>query len=172
MGSETGLDKVHYEKEWAAQEARLRLDTESRSKWESAAYTFRTFVYFKKILVAWQKHGTEIVVKNVFTVISMDANFREGIWVRVRDRDNKEHVITHTPRLLGDVNVFAWVPYFNEVRWHASDWSDPTSPKALRLAACFKTQFSPHEPLHEGQDYLSELHVFRSQFPQFAKVRF
>jgi hypothetical protein len=172
MGSETGLDKVRYEKEWAAQEARLRLDSESRSKWEASTYTFRPFIYYKKILVAWEQRGASIVVKDVFTVVSMDANFREGVWVKVRDQSGKEHIITHTPRLLGDSNIFAWIPYFNEVRWHAGDWTDPTAPKSLRLAACFKMQYSPNDPLLDGQEYLSELHVFRHRFPEYAKTRF
>ena len=172
MGNEAGLDKPRYEKEWSAQEARLKLSPEDRAAWDSASFTIRPYVYFNKIFIVWEFFGGQAHIKNSFTVISMDASFRDGIWVRVRDQDGNESVINHTPRLLGRLNVFAWIPYFNEIRYHSNEWNDPTAPKALRLAVCFKTQHNPSEPLREGSTYISELHHFRSQFPGFAKVRF
>lgn len=175
MGSEaSGLDKPRYEKEWASQEARLKLDATGRHLWDSSRHTVRPYLYYNKIFIAWGIDANgEVVVRDVFTVISMDATFRDGFWIKLRDRNRREHLITHTPRLLGDTDIFAWVPYFNECRWHSNDWSDPAAPKSLRLAVCFKMQSDPQcLPLLREQDYLSELHHFRQQFPQFAKTRF
>lgn len=171
----TGLDKVQLEREWANAEARLKLSKEDRNKWAEMGYTIRPFVYFDKILVAWTVVKGEPQVKDIFTVTSLDASFQGGVWVKAKGKvSGHEALFTHTPqRLAPGLDIFAWVPYFNEMRFASQDWNNLSLPRHMRLSMCFKMEGNPLDiRLREGAHYLSELHVFRSEFPQYANTKF
>lgn len=176
MGSGTGLDKATLEKEWANTEARLKLGKADKAKWGELSYTVRPYVYFDKILIVWTVVKGQPQVKDIFTVTSIDASFQGGLWVKAKSKvTGFESVINHEPRRLATgLDVFAWLPFFNEVRYaNPVDWNNPTAPRNLRLSACFKMTQSPDTRLlREGVHYLSELHVFRDRFPQYADTRF
>jgi hypothetical protein len=177
MGNEVGgidkADRAGYEKAWANQSARRTLNDEDKNLWAVARYTVRPYVYFDKILIAWSIVKGSPQVKDVLTVTALDASFQDGVWIKVRSKvSQRESLLTHAPRKLEGLSIFAWVPFFNELRFASSDWSDPAATKNLRLSACFKMQQRPDDVLQEGVDYLSELHVFREKFPQYANTRF
>jgi hypothetical protein len=170
-----GIDRDHYEKQWANHEARLKLSPEDKMLWDAARHTFRPYVYFDKVLVVWSVIKGEPQIKEVFKIEGLETSFQDGIWLRLQAQIAKRTVtLSHTPRrMLPDLDIIAWVPYFNELRYASGDWEDLDSRKNLRLHACFKMRAQyPGTTLNEGQDYLSELHVFRAQFPQYAAVRF
>lgn len=173
--SNSGLDKGTLEKEWANAEARLKLGKDDRAAWNKLTYTVRPYVYFDKILIVWTFEKDQPQVKDIFTVTSLDASFQDGLWVRAKSKvTGYEALLTHTPRRLAPgLDVFAWLPFFNELRFQSADWNNPAAPRNLRLAVCFKMQEHPQATrLHEGVRYLSELHTFREQFPQFRDTRF
>lgn len=176
MGNESnpGIDKAGYEKVWANHAARLHLSEADKTLWHASRYTMRPFVYFDKILIAWTVLKGVPQIKDILHVTSLDASFQDGIWLRVQSKVHKgpEHMVTHVPRRLPGLEIFAWLPYFNELRYASAQWEDPSLPKNLRLAVCFKMRSKPDFPLVEGEDYLSELHTFREQFPQYAHTRF
>jgi len=173
MGIESsGIDRAGLEKEWANKEARLKLSTADRSLWDSCRYTVRPYVYFDKIFVVWTYLKGQPQVKDILAVTSMDSSFQDGVWVRMVSKVTRhEHLMTHSPRKIGNHELFAWVPYFNEVRFVSADWENLEAPRNLRLCACFKMKGRPEEPV-EGVDYLTALHVFRSQWPQYKDTRF
>lgn len=174
MGSRQSgvIDKSAYEKQWASHEARQKLSKEDRHLFETARHTFRPYVYFDKVLVAWTMVQGEPRIKEVFKVVGIDVSFQEGIWLTMYAEVAKRELrISHSPRPLLDLGVFAWVPFFNELRYASPDWEDPDARKNLRLHACFKTPSSPDHTV-EGHTYLTELHTFRETWPQYAKTRF
>ena len=176
MGTERAAldfaEKSGYEKEWANNEARLKLSSEDRAIWNCCKCTIRPHVYFDKIFIVWSvKQGVPEIL-DVLTVESVDATFEMGIWVHAASKLTKaKHVITHTPRRLPGLDVFVWVPFFNEIRFASNDWNDVTAPRSLRVSLCFKTRDNKQR-LVEGQHYVTELHVFRDQWPQYASTRF
>lgn len=177
MGSEIAggvIDRSGYEKKWANEASRLSLSSDDKSLWSASRYTMRPFVYFDKILIAWDVVKGEPRIKNILNVIGMDASFQDGIWVKLQSKTQPgaDILITHTPRRLPGLDVFAWVPYFVEVRFVSADWETPNSNKNLRLSACLKMRERPDSVLRENCDYISELHSFRAQFPKYASTRF
>jgi hypothetical protein len=175
MGTDNGgINKAAYEKNWANHAARLNLDDEGKSLWNSSKYTVRPHVYFDKIMIAWMMVKGSPQVKEVFHVTGADLSLQDGVWVKMQPQIAKglAHLVTHVPRQLPGLKVFAWVPYFIELRYASIDWDNPNAPKALRLPVCFKMQEMPAHPHMESLDYLTELHVFRDMFPQYANTRF
>lgn len=170
-----GLDKATLEKEWANTEARLRLNREDKGTWDALGHTIRPHVYFEKILIVFTALKGEPQIKDIFTAVAMDGSFQGGLWVRMKSKvTGVETILNHAPqRLAPGLGIFAWVPFFNEVRFTA-DERNPNSPRNLRMSACFKMTEDPHGAglLREGLDYLCELHVFRSRFSQYASTRF
>lgn len=174
MGSITGQDKATLEKEWANAEAR-KLGKDDKAAWQRLGHTVRPFVYFDKILVVWTLKKGEPQVLDIFTVNGVDVDFTSGVTINASGKVSGHDItITQYPqRLAPGINVFTWLPYFNEIRYSSQNWDNPSLPRALRLSACFKMTEDPRrERLREGIHYLSELHVFREQFPQYADTRF
>lgn len=172
-----GIDRPALEKQWANQEARLKLGKEDKALWDAARYTVRPYVYYNKVLIVWAVIKGQPQIKEIFKVVGIDSNFQDGIWLRLyAEVAKREVLVTHSPRkLLPNINVFAWVPFFNELRFVSADWEDHNARRNLRLHACFKMHNSGDErnaALAEGRDYLSELHVFREQWPQYSDTRF
>ncbi len=180
MGNETGgsdrtssIDRNALEKEWANREARLTLSDEDKKLWSSSRYTVRPYVYYDKILIAWHLQNGQPQVKDVLVVTGLDVSFSEGIWVRIKSKiTSREVLVRHTPRRLPGLNVFCWVPFFNELRFTSGDWEDVQAKRNLRLSLCFRMPDRPDDNLAEGVDYLSELHVFREKFSQYRDTRF
>ena len=172
---ERSIDKSALEREWAEDEARLKLEPEDRETWNRLGFVIRPFVYFDKILIAWSYQDGLPVIKDIFTVLYMDGSFQGGLWVRIKSKTTGvESVLRHQPqRLAPGLDIFAWLPFFNEVRFVSANWNNPTLSRAARLSACFRMVGDPRrEALLSGRDYLSELHVFREQFPQYSQTRF
>ncbi len=177
MGNETagsgGIDRSAYEKDWANAEARLKLGGDDRQQWGASKYTVRPFVYFDKILIVWTLLKGQPQIKDIVAVVGIDISFQDGLWVRLKSKvTNNECVVNHTPRRILGLDIFAWMPFFNEMRYAGADWHDPEASRNLRLSCCFKMRHKPDETLIEGSQYLSELHVFRSRWPQYADTRF
>lgn len=170
----TGQDKAMLEKEWIAAEARLKLSPADKAKWAGLGCTIRPYVYYDKLLVAWHLVKGQPQVKDIFQAVSVDANFQGGLWVCLRSKvTNEEITLTHTPqRLSADLDIYGWMPFFNEVRYASADWNNLKLPRNMRLTACFKMVDNPDVRAREGQDYLSELHIFRERFPQYSDTRF
>lgn len=168
------INKPALERQWATQAARKGLNRDDRALWESSRYTVRPYVYFDKVLIAWTVVKGQPQIKEIFKVIGLDVSFQDGLQVRLYAEVAKtETLITHTPhRLLPNLDVFGWVPYFNEVRYASGNWDDPLSKKNLRLCVCLKMLDRGADRVPEGQHVLSELHVFREQWPQYADTRF
>lgn len=174
MGSITGQDKASFEKAWANAEAR-KLGKDDRAAWQRLGHTVRPFVYFDKILIVWTLKKGEPQVLDILAINGVDVDFQNGIWVNGTGKvSDHSFAITQRPqRIAPGIDIFAWLPYFNEVRYSSQDWDNPSLPRALRLSACFKMAEDPRTGrLREGAHYLSELHVFREQFPQYADTRF
>lgn len=174
MGSITGQDKATLEKEWANAEAR-RLGKDDRASWQRLGHTVRPYVYFDKILIVWTLKKGEPQVLDIFTINGVDVDFTSGVWVNGTGKVSGHNItITQYPqRLAPGLDIFAWLPYFNEMRYVSQDWDKPGMARALRLSACFKMTEDPRKGrLRESVHYLSELHVFREQFPQYADTRF
>jgi hypothetical protein len=175
MGSITAGQKAALEKQWANNEARLKLSGADKTSWRSLSHTIRPFVYYDKTLIIWSLVKGQPNVKDILAVTNVDGSFNEGLWVHIKSKvTGLTTIIDSTPRrLMPGLEVFAWMPFFNEVRYTGADWNDPAASRNLRLAVCFKMAADPHAPrLHEGLHYLSELHVFRETFPQYADTRF
>jgi hypothetical protein len=179
MGRATqgGIDRPTLEKRWANYEARLKLGREDKQLWDASNCTIRPYVYFNKVLIAWTVIRGQPQIKEIFRVIGIDASFQDGVWLRLEaEIAGREVTISHSPRrLLPNLDVISWVPYFNEVRFASADWEDLDAKKNLRLCACFKTRErgdGENKLILPDHDYLSELHVFREQWPQYADVRF
>lgn len=175
MGSGTGLDKPTLEKDWANEIARLKLSRDDRAVWMRLGHTIRPYVYFDKILLVWTYDRGVAQILDVFTVTTVDASFQGGLWIRALSKTtNNETIITHEPRRLAPgLDVFAWVPFFNEVRYVSADWNNPAAPRNLRVSCCLKMIEDPLQgKLRDNQHYLSELHTFRAQHPQFRSTRF
>lgn len=176
MGSVLGqTDKATLERDWANAEARLKLNKLDKASWSAMGHTIRPHVYYDKILVVWQYAKGQPQVKDIFTTVAVDGSFQDGLWVMLRSKiTGHESVVTHTPqRLTPDLEIFAWVPFFNEVRFVSQDWNNVNLPRNLRMGLCLKMREDPRKVrLREGVDYLSELHVFRETFPQYSDTRF
>lgn len=174
MGSSPALDKSALERAMAGAEARQKLNTKDKQAWDAFRTTVRPFVYFNKILVAWTLSKGQPQILDIFTVTSANISFQDGLWIVLESKvKDEEVIIDHTPRRLSaDLQIFGWMPFFNEMRYHGPDWHDPNSPKNMRLTACFKMVAAPSSAVSEGVHYLSELHVFREQWPQYQATKF
>jgi hypothetical protein len=180
MGSAVsgGIDRPTLEKQWANHEARLKLNKDDKALWDSSRYTVRPYVYYNKVLIAWTVVKGQPQIKEIFKVIGLDVSFQDGVWLRMHaEIAGCDVMLSHAPRrLLPNLEVLAWMPYFNEVRFASADWDDLNAKKNLRLHACFKMRSRGDEPvtglIREQHDFLSELHVFRELWPQYAVTRF
>ena len=178
MGSSSnsggGIDKATYEKEWANTEARARLNDTDKAKWAEMGHTIRPFAWWNKIFIVWTYVKGQPQIKEIFNTVSMDASFTDGVWVKLKSTiTDRETIITQYPtRLAPGLDLFAWVPYFNELRFASAEWSNPSLPRSLRMSVCFKSKFDPDKTSREGIDFISELHVFRERFPQYRETRF
>lgn len=173
----SGIDRPDLEKQWANYEARTKLSAEDKALWDSSAHTIRPYVYYDKVLIAWTVIQGQPQIKEVFKATGLDVSFQDGIWMHLDATIAARRVtVNHTPRrMLPDLDIIAWVPYFNEARFGSSDWNDLAAKKNLRLCGCFKMRSSGDDlrvPLVEGQHYLSELHVFRDLWPQYRSTYF
>lgn len=167
------IDKGSLEREWANHEARLILSPDDRAAWDDMRYVVRPFVYYDKIFIVWHLVKGEPQVKDIFTATTVDASFRDGLWVRLRSSvTSQECIVSHRPRRLLDSGVFVWVPFFTEVRFVSADWSDPAAPRNMRLSICAKMRHNHELLLEERCDYLTELHSFRARFPQYRDTKF
>jgi len=173
MGATSGaIDKDGYEKQWATAAARQNLSQEDRLIWNESRYTIRPYVYHDKILIAWSYANGEPVIKDIFTVQSVEVSFQDGVWLKlVSEVNRRETIITHTPRRLPDLKIFGWVPFFLELRFASADWDNPALARSLRMSACFKMMGKP-DVFVANQDFLTELHVFRDMFPKYQHTRF
>lgn len=168
-----GLDKPALEKEWVGAEVRLKLNDADKATWAGLGWTIRPFVYYDKLLVAWTLVKGLPQIKDIFQAIAIDATFQSGLWLRLKSKiTDTEVIVTHTPQRLGGLDIFAWMPYFNEVRFASADWNNLTLTRNMRVTACFKMAEDPSRRPREGKHYLSELHTFRAQFPQYKDTRF
>lgn len=170
-----GQEKAVLEKEWANAEARLKLGQDDKSVWSALRHTIRTFAYYDKIFVVWALIKGEPVIRDVFTVQSVDATFQGGLWIKASGKiSGHEAVITQTPqRLAPGLDIFAWVPYFNELRYASGDWSNYNLPRHLRSSVCLKMRHDPEDRfLGEGVVCITEMHLFRQRFPQYSQTRF
>lgn len=170
------IDRRALEKQWANHEAQ-KLGHVDRALWQAARYTIRPYVYFNKVLIAWTVVKGEPQIKEVFKVTGVDMSFQGGVALRMYANVAKREItLTHSPRrILPNLDILAWVPFFNEIRFASADWGDLSSKKNLRLHVCLKMRENGDDmrvELVEGQDYLSELHVFREMFPQYRHTRF
>lgn len=167
------IDKDGYEKAWATALARQNLSPEDRTLWNEARFTIRPYVYHDKIFIVWSYKGGQPVIKDVFTVTNVEVSFQDGFWLKMLSKVHKgrEVMVSHSPRRLPGLNVFAWVPYFMETRFASADWEDPTLTRTLRIQACFKMAGKP-DKFFEEQEHLTELHVFRETFPSYRSTKF
>lgn len=177
MGTEhagSSIDKASYEKKWANHLARLNLNSSDKVIWNQSSWTIRPFVYYDKILVAWTIVRGEPQVKDILAVTSLDASFQDGVWITLQSKilGGPSQLVTHSPRRLNGLDLFVWVPFFNEMRFHGPEWDNPMSPRNLRLTMCIKMQSDPNHIYQDNRDFISELHVFRERFPQYADTRF
>jgi hypothetical protein len=176
IAGQGGIDKTALEKQWANQEARSKLSKQDRTLWDAARHTVRPYVYFDKVLIVWTAVQGQPVIKEILKVSGLETSFQDGIWLRMHaEIAGRDITINHCPRrLLPNLDIFGWVPFFNEMRYASADWDDPGAKRNLRLHTCFKMRSDSRDirDVVEGHDYISELHVFRAIWPQYASTRF
>jgi hypothetical protein len=167
-----GLEKTQLEKSWAEHEATNKLTPTEFALWKRMGHLFKPVAYHHKIFIAWTMQGDTPQVKEVFTVQSVDCSFQAGMWITVYAKVANTHfTLDYTPRLLPGVDIFGWLPHFNEARYVSRDWSDMSQPMALRMNLCLRMMVTP-ERLQENRDYIQEVHVFREMFPQYSETKF
>jgi len=168
----TPPERTRYEQIWAGQMARENLNPQDLLLWEQCRQVIRPHAYYNKIYVVWSLQGGAPVVRDVLAVVEASLALQTGIHIHLASRETRDnYVITASPSRIGNFEIFAWVPYFNEVRFAGRDYSKPGG-RNVRTTLCFKTFAPVGAPPVEGQDYISELHVFRKDWPAHADTRF
>lgn len=135
----------------------------------------RMFVYPDKLLIAWSLDAglhDGVTIHNVYRVTGIDCDFLEGIRLVLCDQQDQRHLISHVPIRLPGLDVFLWMPAFNEVRFTPKDWFKPMRPTQFRVGLNFKQTRSLAGGPEEGCHYFSELVDFRRRFPHLSDLRF
>jgi hypothetical protein len=167
-------ERVRYEHNWANWLVRQHASPEDHSEWATLRRSTRLHVYADKVLIAWQLpyEAEEPVILNSFHVTGVSLDFERGLMLVLRDAKEQAHLIDYRPTRVAGLEVFAWTPSFNELRWTPTEWRKAASPRVLRMGLNVKQRADlVGGPAWDAQ-YLTDINAFRNQFPHLADQRF
>ena len=152
------------EKILAASAADSGLDADDAADWHEAGYTFRTHCNLNKIFVLWTPFVDSPFIHTQVTVRDVHLSVRNGMSVRVADKEGQTQWITHTPSKLLNRDVFCHVPYLLDVQYIPNKFR--SEEMILRFPLVFKTASKPSLFI-EGDTYITPVSEFRLTFPEF-----
>jgi hypothetical protein len=172
MGTLALADKLRYEHNWASRALKNLGDKDLSEAWHTHRCVKRSNLFLNRVLVAWHVVDGDVKVQHVFKVVGCGLSFTEGPWVVLQDEAQHRYVIGTVPCRLGGLNVFPWLPRFNDVRFTPTEWDNANSPPMLRIAMVYRQGHDLKDGPVEGVDYLSDLNDFKRQAPKYRDARF
>jgi hypothetical protein len=143
---------------WSGQQADRNLSRQDRTAWGAYNSLHRVYLGLGYKLVHWK------LVDSVPTIISSFklADISVGVsgTAYILQQDAVSHFVTHKPTLLGDTEVFVWVPYFNEFRHFPSDADFTTGAGHTSVSLCLKQKSNPTNRPVPGHSYFTTLQEF------------
>jgi hypothetical protein len=143
---------------WSGQQADRSLTKQDRVAWSAYNSLHRVYLGLGYKLVHWK------LVANTPTIISSyvltDISVGISGTTYVLQQDTITHLVTHKPALLGDTEVFVWVPYFNEFRHFPGDVDFTTGAGHTSVSLCLKQKSNPTIRPVPGHNYFTTLQEF------------
>jgi hypothetical protein len=155
------IDKHVHELLWANAEA---AKGSYADLWYQFKSTNRVHGSVGSRFVLWQATPDGPAILQTFAIEDIGAEPASGVWFDMRGAWGAFQ-ITHTPTLLPGSSVFAWVPFFTDLRWVPSDFLDLNGPRRLTAPICIKTATNPLTDLAEGDHYLTARSDLLKRFP-------
>lgn len=152
------LDKRQCEINWASQQADRSLSRHDRVVWGAYNSLHRVYLGLNYKLVHWK------LIEDVPTIITSyrlaDISTNSSGTSYTLYQNNALHTVTHKPALLGDTEVFAWVPYFNEFRHLPNDDDFSTGAGHTSVSLCIRQKSNPQYGPKQGHNYFTTLKEF------------
>ena len=159
LQNETSLDKGAYEFQWARQLARRGLTSVEHKIWQSYRSVDRLALKLHSTFVHWGWHDGKSIVFKQFKLADVKVQY-EGVSYTLSDNSGSFYKVTHTPSLLGNTGICAWVPHFNEFRHVPVDWENAKEPGYLRVSICVWQPSNPLKVRLQGHSYITTKQVF------------
>lgn len=158
LTNEVPLDKRQCEISWAGQQADRNLSKQERAAWGAYNSLHRVYLGLNYKLVHWK------LIEGVPTIIASyrlaDISTNSNGTAYTLYQNSILHFVTHKPALLGDTEVFAWVPYFNEFRHLPGDGDFSTGAGHTSVSLCLKQKSNPRHGAKQGHNYFTTLQEF------------
>lgn len=153
------IDKKAYEYQWARQLAFKSLNQQHRDLWREYCSVDRLTLNISARLAHWGWQDGKPLILNEFRLHDVSVD-RQGVTYRFSDNYGNTYPVSHTPALLAQTGIFAWVPHFNEFRHTPLDWENAEEPGYLRVGVCLRQPSNPLKILLESHTYLTTKKIF------------
>lgn len=171
MSKISEAERVHLEHSWANRAIKDNGSPVDRGLWSNFRYSSRTHTHEKKRYVAWHLVDGKVEILDVLRLECASLSLDYGIGLTLSRRDGTRHAVTSTPSRPQGLDVFFWVPAFNDVRWLPTTFADAGSERLLRVAMNFK-QARGCKPAVEGTHYVEEFAEFMKHHPEHETTNF
>lgn len=164
--------RIQYEHNWANRAVKDGLPTATKALWHTFRHASRVHAFPHRTYVVWHLVDGLPVVLDTVRIADVSLSLERGVTVLLKlSKELGCQLVSSTPSKLPGLDVFFWVPAFNEVRWCPNDWNDHGSARILRIALNFKQMRSLANGPVEGAHYLNELEDLRKLYPDFRLIK-
>jgi hypothetical protein len=152
------LDKRQCEISWSGQQADRSLSRQDRAAWGAYSSLHRVYLGLGYKLVHWKFVADTPTIINSYRLADISVGVSGTTYVL--QQNSVSHLVTHKPALLGDTEVFVWVPYFNEFRHLPGDADFSTGAGHTSVSLCLKQKSNPTNRPASGHSYFTTLQEF------------
>jgi hypothetical protein len=155
----------------AENDAREYLSDSHFSLWKEVASKTRTHIHANRIFVVWTFNDVgELQVLDSLVMGNFAASFQEGVAVQIHSKATLlVQVLDQKPQRLFSYDIFAWLPYRNNLQWKPHPHDDRRKHLCSGLTLRLRSPITEELP---GHHYINDVGRFRKQFPQFANKKF
>ena len=156
------LDKRVYETLWARHMAATTLTQADHKTWLSYRSVDKIYLGSSDRLVVWQRiAGRNQAVKHL-RFVGMELCGGELTYTFSCDKTT--FVVDHFPKWFSDLQVFLWIPHFNEMRNQPDDWNHPDEPFHLTFGLSLWQKSNPVKEVVSGHSYCTTERTFLNQW--------
>lgn len=155
-------DKRYYETLWARQLAYQHLTDEDYQTWMHYRSVDKLYLEIGDAIVHWRHIDGDNVIVSRFVLTEVCFSDKGLYYSLVEDGPRPAlQEIDHVPQPLGNTEVFAWIPHFNELRHHPENWEQMEYPAKMTVSLSLWQRSNPTKGLRESHDYLTTEHNFK-----------
>jgi hypothetical protein len=155
----------------AESDAREYLSDPHLALWKEVTSKTRTHIYSNRIFVVWTFDDIgKVQVLDALFMGKFAASFDQGVAVQIYSKEqNLVQVLDQKPQRLFEYDIFAWLPYRNNLQWKPHPHDERRKHLCSGLTLRLRSPTTEEIP---GHHYLNDVGHFRKQFQQFANQKF